>query len=57
MEFTERVSHLAPEGAYSMFARAIELEAKGYEIIHMEIGQPDFPTFENIVMAGISAIE
>jgi len=57
MEFTERVSHLAPEGAYQMFARAIELEAKGHEIIHMEIGQPDFPTFKNIVKAGISAIE
>jgi aspartate/methionine/tyrosine aminotransferase len=57
MEFTERVSHLAPEGAYQMFARANELEAKGHEIIHMEIGQPDFPTFENIVKAGISAIE
>jgi aspartate aminotransferase len=57
MEFTERVSHLAPEGAYQMFARAIELEAKGHEIIHMEIGQPDFPTLKNIVKAGISAIE
>lgn len=57
MEFTERVSHLAPEGAYQMLVRANEMEAEGHEIIHMEIGQPDFPTFENIVKAGTNALE
>ncbi len=57
MEFTERVSHLAPEGAYQMLVRANEMEAEGHEIIHMEIGQPDFPTFENIVKTGTNALE
>ena len=57
MEFTERVSHLAPEGAYQMLVRANEMEAEGHKIIHMEIGQPDFPTFENIVKAGTNALE
>ena len=57
MEFTERVSHLAPEGAYQMLVRANEMEAEGHEIIHMEIGQPNFPTFENIVKAGTNALE
>lgn len=57
MEFAERVTKLVPEGAYYMLARAQALEAAGCEIIHLEIGQPDFPTFENIAQAGIRAIQ
>ena len=56
MAFADRVTHLAPEGAYFMLARAQALEAQGREIIHLEIGQPDAPTFENIAEAGIRAI-
>jgi aspartate/methionine/tyrosine aminotransferase len=36
--------------------RAIQLEAKGRSIIHMEIGEPDFSTPRRIVEAGISAM-
>ncbi len=57
MDFAERVTHLAPEGAYHMLARAQALEAAGRHIIHLEIGQPDVPTFSNIRQAGIRAIE
>jgi aspartate aminotransferase len=39
-----------------MLARAQELEASGREIIHLEIGQPDFETFDNIRLAGMRAI-
>jgi aspartate/methionine/tyrosine aminotransferase len=39
-----------------MLARAQELEAQGKEIIHMEIGQPDFDTSSDIVMAGVRAL-
>ena len=53
MAFAERVAHLAPEGAYHMLARAQALEAQGRRIIHLEIGQPDGPTFDNIVEAGV----
>ena len=56
MTFANRVGHLAPEGAYHMMARAQALEAEGRDIIHMEIGQPDFPTFENAAEAGIAAV-
>jgi len=56
MTFAERVNHLAPEGAYQMLARAQAMEADGREIIHLEIGQPDVPTFENVAQAGIWAI-
>jgi aspartate aminotransferase len=57
MDFAERVVALAPEGAYHMLARAQALETAGKDIIHLEIGQPDVPTFENISQAGIQAIE
>jgi len=40
-----------------VLARAQALEAAGREIIHFEIGQPDFDTFANIRQAGIRAIE
>lgn len=57
MDFAERVQNLAPEGAYHMLAKAQALEAAGRSIIHLEIGQPDFPTFKNVAQAGIQAIE
>jgi aspartate aminotransferase len=56
MTFAERVTHLAPEGAYHMLALAQALEAEGREIVHLEIGQPDVPTFANVALAGIQAI-
>ena len=40
----------------ALLARAKELEAAGKDIVHMEIGEPDFPTPQPIVDAGIAAI-
>lgn len=48
---------MASEGAYQVLAKAQELERDGQDIIHMEIGQPDFPTFPNVNQAGIQAIK
>lgn len=56
MEFADRVAGLVSEGAYYMLGRAQALEKAGRDIIHLEIGQPDSPTFENIVRAGVRAI-
>src|SRR5512141_3007880 len=56
MKYAARTSHLKPEGAYQVLAKAQELEAAGRKIIHLEIGQPDFETFDNIRLAGIRAI-
>jgi aspartate aminotransferase len=56
MSYASRTSHLKPEGAYQVLTRAQELEASGREIIHLEIGQPDFETFDNIRLAGMRAI-
>lgn len=55
-EFAQRTAHLKPEGAYHVLGRALQLEKEGRQIIHFEIGQPDFPTFENICEVGIQAI-
>ncbi len=55
-DFAERVRPLKAEGAYAVLARAKALEAQGRHIIHLEIGQPDFPTPEHIAEAGIQAI-
>ena len=55
--FTDRVNSLQAEGAYAVLARAQALEAQGRKILHLEIGQPDFPTFPNVSQAGIAAIQ
>jgi aspartate aminotransferase len=56
MPFANRTAHLRPEGAYQVLARANQMEATGRAIIHLEIGQPDYATFENVSQAGIDAI-
>ncbi len=56
MTFAQRIQHLEEEGAYAVLARAQALEAQEREIIHLEIGQPDFPTWPNVSLAGIRAI-
>ena len=56
MGFAQRTSHLAPEGAYQVLAKAGQLEAAGRDIVHFEIGQPDYETFANVSLAGIRAI-
>jgi aspartate/methionine/tyrosine aminotransferase len=56
MTFANRTAHLKPEGAYQVLARANQLEAEGRSIVHLEIGQPDYPTFENVSWAGVEAI-
>jgi aspartate aminotransferase len=55
-KFTDRVTSLQAEGAYAVLARAQALEAQGRRIVHLEIGQPDFPTPEHVSAAGIQAI-
>ena len=56
MNFAKRVIHLEAEGAYEVLTRANQLESQGRDIIHLEIGQPDFPTYPYVSMAGVGAI-
>ena len=45
------------EAAFEVLAKAQELERKGKNILHFEIGEPDMETPENIAKAGIQAIK
>ncbi len=49
MRFAARMNKLGPEGAFAVLAKARQLEAQGKEIIHLEIGEPDFDTPQNII--------
>jgi aspartate aminotransferase len=55
--FSHRLSQLDPEGAYQVIARSQALETQGREILHLEVGQPDFSTPANVSAAGIRAIQ
>ena len=51
------MSQLGTESAFEVLARAKRLEEQGTEIVHLEIGEPDFPTPPHIVAAAEAAIE
>src|ERR671923_2465178 len=57
IRFAERMSRLGTEGAFEVLARARKLEAEGMKVVHLEIGEPDFATPDNIIEAGISALQ
>jgi aspartate/methionine/tyrosine aminotransferase len=50
------VDRLGTESAFSVLARARELEAAGRDIVHLEIGEPDFPTPAHISEAAFAAV-
>ena len=56
MEHAFRVKNLKSESAFKVLAAAKELEAKGKDVIHFEIGEPDFDTPQNIIKATVEAL-
>lgn len=56
LRLAERMSRLGTESAFEVLVRARALEASGKEIIHLEIGEPDFPTAPHIVEAAARAL-
>ena len=50
------VGQLGTESAFAVLARARELERQGRSIVHLEIGQPDFPTPAHVVKAAAAAM-
>jgi aspartate/methionine/tyrosine aminotransferase len=50
------MERLGTESAFEVLVRARALEARGVDVIHLEIGEPDFPTPQHIVEAGIKAL-
>jgi aspartate aminotransferase len=57
MSVAARMMDLGTETAFEVLAKARALEAQGKEIIHLEIGEPDFDTPRHIVEAGIRALQ
>lgn len=56
MKLADRMNRLGTETAFEVLVKARALEAQGREIVHLEVGEPDFPTAPNIVEAGIRAL-
>jgi aspartate/methionine/tyrosine aminotransferase len=56
IKLAERMSRLGTESAFEVLAKAKALEAKGKDVVHLEIGEPDFDTPDNIREAGAKAI-
>lgn len=56
MKLASRMNNLGTETAFEVLVRARALEARGREVIHLEVGEPDFATPENIVEASVSAL-
>ena len=57
MKFATRMSRLGTESAFNVLAKAKALEAQGRDIIHLEIGQPDFKTPDHICEAAFKAMQ
>jgi aspartate aminotransferase len=53
----DRLGRLAIEGAFAVNAAARELDLAGREVVHLELGQPDFPSPSHAMAAGIRALE
>ncbi|MBA2451529.1 MAG: pyridoxal phosphate-dependent aminotransferase [Chloroflexia bacterium] len=56
LHFAERMSRLGTESAFDVMVRARALEAQGRDIIHLQLGEPDFDTPAHIIEAGIEAL-
>ena len=56
MQTAQRMAQLGTETAFEVLARANALAAQGRDIINLGIGQPDFPTPDNVVEAGRKAL-
>src|SRR5437016_2577836 len=57
MKLAQRMATIGVETAFEVLVKARALEAKGKSIVHLEIGEPDFPTPANVVEAGKKALD
>ncbi len=56
MRLAKRMDRLGTETAFDVLVKAKALEAQGRDVVHLEIGEPNFETPENVREAGIKAI-
>jgi len=57
VELSKGASRIYGEAAFEVLAKAQSLERQGKSILHFEIGEPDMETPQNVVQAGINAIQ
>ena len=57
MKLSQRMDRLGTETAFEVLAKARLLEAEGMDVVHLEIGEPDFNSPINVVEAGKSALD
>src|SRR6202012_1473430 len=56
IRLAHRMAHLVTESAFEVLARARAIEDAGGKVIHLEIGEPDFPTAPHITEAAVAAL-
>jgi aspartate aminotransferase len=56
-DFAARVERVEPSATLAISNKASELEAQGVDVVDLSVGEPDFPTPENIVAAGQDAMD
>ena len=56
LRLAERMQRLGTETAFEVLVRARALEARGRDIVHLEIGEPDFDTPANVIDAAVDAL-
>jgi aspartate aminotransferase len=57
MKLAERMSRIGVESAFDVLVRARALEAQGKSVVHLEIGEPDFPTPAHVIEAAKQALD
>ncbi len=57
LRLAERMSRLGTETAFEVLNKARALERQGKNVIHLEIGEPDFDTPKDIIEAGAEAMK
>ncbi len=57
MEFADRVTRVEPSATLAISALASELEDDGVDVVDLSVGEPDFPTPENVIDAGQAAMD
>ena len=57
VKLADRMSRLGTETAFEVMVKARALEAQGKDVVHLEVGEPDFDTPENVVGAAVDALQ
>ena len=56
MKFADRMEKIEPFYVMALLGRAKQLESEGVDVIHLEVGEPDFPSPSPVVKAGMEAM-